>query len=100
MNGLAKLIGKWWDDPNWWAQGAHFLFGVVFVTVPFFFWPRYGLTPPLIGTVALFTYGIVKEVYLDPWLEGDPLLWDGLIDMGFLFFGGATIWAIKFLIGG
>lgn len=90
---IKKLINSWWMSPDWWVQGAHFLLGAGFVMLPF--WLTQKLTYSIVGTMALGIYGTVKEVVLDPWIEGNKFLWDGAVDMGFLFLGGAMAWLIK-----
>ncbi len=94
---IKKLINDWWMSPDWWVQGAHALLGAVFVMLPF--WLTGKLAYSVLGTAALVIYGSIKEIILDPWIEGNKFLWDGAEDMGFLFLGGVAVWAIKLVVG-
>lgn len=88
-------IGKWWTNSNFLAQAAHFLLGTSVVFLPMSLW---GINFAYIGTGVLVLYSIVKEVFVDPWAEGETFIYGGLIDMIFLLGGSTVAWLLYYFL--
>ena len=84
---------KKWSPTSWLlAQDAHFAYGlaIFFGVYTFRAWPGWII-------VILIAELVFKEGLFDVYVEGNPLVWNGLIDWSFYLLG-SMVAAILFIL--
>ena len=77
-----KILPAWVPSALFLKQETHFAFGLA---LPFA--ARALGYPTTYGVALILAVSFLKELLLDPWLEGAPFLWDGAEDFGFYLVG-------------
>ena len=84
-------LPAWFPSGGLLAQEVHLAFGLMFV-----FGARAFGYPAWWGAATILVVDFVKEATFDQWVEGEPLVWDGMIDWAFYWVGVLVALGILF----
>jgi hypothetical protein len=87
---------KWNPSEDFLAQSGHFLSGMcsVFGPAAVCHGSKSSTFYALLGTILFFSFMLIKEVFVDPKMEGEPFFWCGVEDMFFSASGLTVAWIL------
>ena len=96
-DGMRVVSPLWVPSIEFLAASCHFGWGTAVVLFFSLLWSPWAAVPGFIAFAA------VKEFLIDPWMEQDDIVWDGIIDcawyaagiaLGFLAWLALTCWFV------